>query len=79
MGERRISNYLNIHENYKKVNIINPYRFAEDATTLKEGLVSVWGLNETSAGAVVDSYGTNDGTNNGATINQTGVTNLTPC
>ena len=29
MGERRISNYLNVHENYRKVNIINPYRFAE--------------------------------------------------
>lgn len=48
-------------------------------TTLKNGLVSVWELNETSGTDVFDAHGSNDGVNNGATVNQVGVTNLTPC
>jgi len=37
------------------------------------GLVSYWGLDETSAGTVVDCYGSNDGTNNGASIGVPGM------
>ncbi|MDD5547735.1 MAG: prepilin-type N-terminal cleavage/methylation domain-containing protein [Candidatus Pacebacteria bacterium] len=37
-----------------------------------DGMVSYWKLDETSAGSVVDVMGANNGTNNGATINQTG-------
>ncbi len=37
-----------------------------------DGMVSYWELNETVAGPVVDCYGSNDGTNNGAIINQPG-------
>ena len=47
MGERRISDYLNVHEKYKKVNIINPYRFVSEEGTLKGGLISIWELDET--------------------------------
>ena len=36
------------------------------------GMVSYWKLDETVAGPVVDCYGSYDGTNNGATINQPG-------
>ena len=35
-------------------------------------MISYWHLDETIAGSVVDFYGTYDGTNNGATINQPG-------
>lgn len=48
-------------------------------TTLKTGLVSCWEFNETSGTTAYDSYGTNDGTITGATVNQTGLPNLTPC
>jgi PKD repeat protein len=37
-----------------------------------DGMVSYWKMDETAAGPVVDCYGSNDGTNNGATINQPG-------
>jgi len=37
------------------------------------GLVSYWRLDETSAGAVVDCFGSNDGTNNGASIGVSGM------
>jgi len=36
------------------------------------GMVSYWQLNETSGTTAYDCYGSNDGTNNGATINQPG-------
>lgn len=75
MGERRISNYLNVHEKYKKVNIINPYRFGGAKTTLKDGLVSVWEFDETTGLTAFDSHGSNNGTNNNATINQSGLIN----
>ena len=38
-----------------------------------DGMVYYWKLDETSAGPVVDCYGSNDGTNHGATINQLGM------
>jgi len=41
---------------------------------LTDGVVSYWKLDET-AGAVVDTIGTYAGTNNGATVNQTGKVN----
>ena len=37
-----------------------------------DGMISYWKLDETVAGPVVDSYGSNDGTNYGAMINQPG-------
>ena len=40
--------------------------------TCPDGMVSYWKLDEASAGPVIDSYGSNDGTNHGATINQPG-------
>ena len=42
---------------------------------LKSGLISVWELDETSVTDVIDANGNNDGTNNGATVNQTGKIN----
>jgi uncharacterized repeat protein (TIGR01451 family) len=42
-------------------------------TACPVGMVSCWKLDETTAGPVVDSFGSNDGTNNGATINQPGL------
>jgi len=42
------------------------------ASDCPSGMISYWKLDETSAGPVVDCYGSNDGTNNGATINQPG-------
>ena len=48
-------------------------------TTLKTDLISVWEFNETSGTDVFDAFASNDGVNTGtATVNQTGVTNLTP-
>lgn len=41
-------------------------------TTLDDGIVSLWNLDEATAGPVIDSYGTNHGTNTGATVNQVG-------
>ena len=43
-----------------------------EKTTLKEGLISVWEMNETSGTIMVDAYGANNGTITSATINQTG-------
>lgn len=49
-------------------------------TSLLSGLVSVWELDETTGTNVVDCFASNDGTNNGATINQSGtVANLNKC
>jgi len=56
----------------------NKVAFEPLTIDLLTNLVSVWELDETSAGAVVDSHGSNNGTNVGCTINQAGVTNLTP-
>ncbi len=42
------------------------------AQSLTSGLVSVWEFNETSGTSVADAYGSNNGTVNGATINQVG-------
>jgi len=49
-------------------NIINPYMFL----SLKEGLISVWELDETSGGTAYDAHGSNNGTISNATVNQTG-------
>jgi len=46
---------------------------------LLNNLISVWDLDETTGTTVYDSHGSYNGTNSGATINQTGVTNITPC
>lgn len=70
MGERIINPLFNVQDKYKEMHIINPYRFG--GATLKEGLVSVWELDETSGTTAYDSHGSNDGTITGATINQTG-------
>ena len=47
----------------------------KEVETLKNGLISVWELDETSGTVVVDSHGVNNGYNNGATINQSGIIN----
>lgn len=54
------------------MHIINPYRFSA-GTDLKSGLVSYWGLDETSGITCYDSHGSHDGTIVDATINQTGI------
>jgi len=43
-----------------------------EITLIPNNLVSYWKFDETSAGAVVDSIGNNNGTNDGADINQVG-------
>lgn len=56
--------------------IINPYIFKNaPATTLLNGLLACWEMNETSGTTVVDECGVYNGTNLGATINQTGKLN----
>jgi len=42
---------------------------------LKDGLISCWEFDETSGTTAEDSHADNDGTNNGATVNQTGLIN----
>lgn len=48
-------------------------RYWGEVSTLKNGLISVWEFNETSAGVVVDAHGSNDGTISGATVDQPSV------
>jgi hypothetical protein len=53
--------------------IINPYIFKNvPATTLLNGLLACWEFNETSGTTVYDETGNYNGTNQGATINQSG-------
>ncbi|MBC7088671.1 MAG: LamG domain-containing protein, partial [Tissierellales bacterium] len=46
---------------------------------LLSNLISIWELDETSDTTVIDSHASHNGTNNGAIINQEGITDLTPC
>ncbi|WP_346855974.1 LamG domain-containing protein [uncultured Draconibacterium sp.] len=50
--------------------------FISTAQNLQEGIVSVWELDETSGSVASDSYGANDGTIYGCTLNQSSVTTL---
>src|SRR6056297_3914362 len=71
--ELPINPLFNVHDKYRNMNIINPYRFGVGAGNgLKNNLISVWEFDETSGTTAFDSNGSNDGTINGATINQTG-------
>jgi len=73
--ELPINPFLNVHEKYSNMKIINPYRFAGGGGTsngLLNNLISCYELDETSGSTAYDSHGSNDGTINGATINQTG-------
>ena len=72
MGERLINPIFNVHDKYKEVNIINPYRFAAGGTTLKTGLIDLYNLDEASGTIVNDSVGAYDGSNSNVTVNQTG-------
>ena len=49
------------------------WKAAAGGVTLKTNLISVWELDETSGATATDEHGTNNGTNFGATINQTGI------
>ena len=42
-------------------------------STLKDGLISIWELDEINGTTVVDSHGVNNGYNDGCTINQNGI------
>jgi hypothetical protein len=42
MGEIAISPYLNVHENYRTMNIINPYRFGSVSNFPIDGLIAYW-------------------------------------
>jgi hypothetical protein len=53
------------------MNIINPYRFGGSSSTLKDGLVSWWSLNE-SSGTRSDSHGSNDLVDSDTTGSATG-------
>lgn len=48
-------------------------------TGLKAALVSVWELDEASGSTSFDAHSSNNGTSLNATVNQTGITNITPC
>jgi len=74
MGEISINPKFNIHETYKKVRILNPYRNLSGIImpTWAGGLVSYYKMDETSGNQVIDSWGGNHGTNNGATIGVAG-------
>jgi len=55
MGEKSIDPKFNIHETYKKVRILNPYRNAAPSTgTPTTGLVASYNFNETT-GDLIDS------------------------
>jgi len=49
------------------------------STLLKTDLVSCWEFDETTGSIAYDAHGSNDGTNVGATVNQTSVGNLGKC
>lgn len=56
------------------MSIIQPLlKPSNNNVNLKEGLLSCWELDEISGTVVYDSHGINNGTNVGATINQTGI------
>lgn len=69
--ERSINPLFNIHERYKEMHIINPYRFNQ----LRRDLVSCWELDETSGSTVYDSYGGINGSLSNVAINQSGKIN----
>lgn len=52
--------------------IMKPILTTGQTTTLKQGLISCWELNETSGTTAYDSHGSNHLTNVVATVNQTG-------
>lgn len=52
------------------------FAYVAKAQDLTSGLVSVWEFDETSGTSLNDSYGNNNGTNYGATINQTGTVGM---
>jgi len=58
------------------MNIVNPYRFAG---SLRDKALACWNFDETTGTAVSDKLGTYSGTANNITMNQTGITNVTPC
>jgi len=68
MGEISIAPKFNIHETYKKVRILNPYRFNPKILMPTEGLVSYYKMDETSGNQVLDSWGVNHGTNSVSNI-----------
>ena len=72
MGEISIDPKFNIHETYKKVRILNPYRNQSKSLFPTDGLVSYYKLDETSGNQVIDSWGVNNGINYGATIGAIG-------
>ena len=60
MGEISIDPKFNIHETYKKVRILNPYRNSgapSGGIAPTNGLVSAYNLDETSGTTIYDSFG----------------------
>lgn len=55
------------------INLGDEFKPIESGNGLLSGLISVWELDETSGTTVNDSYGSNNGTNTGATVNQSGL------
>ena len=73
MGEISIDQKFNIHTTYKKVRILNPYRFNPEILMPTEGLQAYYKLNtEATDNVVIDSHSTINGVNHGATINAVG-------
>ena len=71
--ESFINPLFNVHTKYKKMNIINPYRFGDKNATIKTNLLSAYGFEETSGTTLEDLHGSNDLTMSGSpTVNQTG-------
>ena len=77
--ELPINPFLNVHEKYSNMKIINPYRFAGGGGTsngLLNNLISCYELDETSGSTAYDSHGSNDGTHyDNPTLNQSGKIN----
>ena len=71
--ELPINPLYNVFNEYRMTKIINPYRFGEAPLDLKDGLVSAWEFEETGANVAYDAVGSNNGTNNGATVQQPSV------
>ena len=64
--------YIQILSNCSDLNDTSPYSSSSSNFSLFDGLISFYPLNETSGTTANDEVGTNDGTNNGSTVNSTG-------